>query len=41
MHRLDDAARAARHLEHALAEATHVLTYAHHTNPDVDLEETD
>jgi hypothetical protein len=44
MHRLDDAARAARYLEHALAEATHVLTYAHHTDPDpddLDLEQTD
>jgi hypothetical protein len=45
MHRLDDAARAARYLEHVLAEAAHVLTYAHHTDPapdaDVDLEETD
>jgi hypothetical protein len=41
MHRLDDAARAARYLEHALAEATHVLAYAHHTDLDLDLEETD
>jgi hypothetical protein len=43
MHRLDDAVRAARYLEHALAEATHVLTYAHHTDPgpELDLEETD
>src|SRR6266496_4395540 len=43
MHRLDDAARAARYLEHTLAEATHVLTYAHHAapNPELDPEETD